>query len=454
MKKNTKILISSSAAISALGIIPAAVIACGTTTETTESITSTSIVNGVLGKKFGAANDNGPLRAETPQLSFKSVTGATSYALVILDNEATNVIGVPFIHWAIANIKIKADANGMINIPENIASEANAAARALITQGRNSSFMNANSAIPGGFQRPDSVGYFSPFPPNAGHYYQISVLALDKEVTGLAEGFTLADLYSGIQTQGIKIVDRKYGDFFYNQVVQRQGSDSLFEHPANSLTTAPRLYRGVVPNIANIASTSVTNGNLQANFFNARTNGVNATADTLGQNSTIPNLSWNAVSGANSYLVTISNYSFSNINQAPFTNFVAVVPAEANTTNNKVTLPSQLANANSTNGVIYGKNSSSTDNVIATGGASLINVMLKQNANYFMPQGRANWIIVVNVYALKSNITTASGTNPVLTNGSHFLNEFTTRAANRDGIIAAGEFVFNLPGSGTTNATI
>ncbi|WP_156768875.1 hypothetical protein [[Mycoplasma] mobile] len=418
MKKFRKNLIDSSTAISALGIILVAVLACGTNTttvptttqSTTQRISSTSIINGVLQPKFGAANDNGPLGAITPQISFKAVSGAVSYALVIIDNEATNVIGAPFVHWALANIKIAPDANGMINIPEDLAAQANSAIRESLTIGRNSGhrYFNDfsdfndpfegrnfwNSQIPNNFRllNPNKwsssdlsfvrtqSGYYSPFTPNAGHYYQISVLALDADVPEIQEGFALGHLYERIKTLNIKVLNRMHGDFFYNQVVPKSkirgtGSEEFFlswdniidwsfMHPENSPVTAPRLYSENIQTISNIKSTSVdANGNLFGKFLNDRKNGASGYGDWIvTTNSTIPNLSWNSINGANSYLVTISEYR--NVFNQVYTNFVAVVPSAKNTVKGVVSLPSQLANLAPKNGIIYGLNNSTTEKTL------------------------------------------------------------------------------------------
>lgn len=419
--KNAKKLIGFTFASIATSLIPITIISCSSNTNTNtvqkiENISSTSVENNILKPEFGAANSQGPLAAKSPQISFKAIPEAKSYALVLLDNSATNVIGAPFTHWIVANIQNTPDANGNIVIPEDAAKSATN-----FIQGANSSVTNKNSIVPSGFQRPadSSNGYFSPFPPDAGHYYQLSIVALDKELN-LIKGFKLGDLASEINNS--KVIAQGNFSFYYNQV---DGSTNPISQP-NALNSVKPLYSSNLQVIQNINSTSVKNGFFDSGFYN--TQKADSTYETT--NVKTPQLSWDEIEGAKSYLVVMSNYSASNNYETSLTNLVVNVSNTA--VEGKITFdPSNPSN-------IYGLNSSTTQNVIATGASSLVAENLKVNQTYFNPQFASDQIVVVNIYAFENKVSS-------IATGTKFERDFIDFAWQNGGIVGVGQTSFKVP---------
>lgn len=129
-------------------------------------------------------------------LEWEKMDSAKSYAIVLLDYEASRVIGQNFVHWTAANIKTN-----------SISHKSNILDSHKMVQGVNStcpSQTNGNNGviiecIPGAFKAPHfeaSIGYFPPMPPDKPHLYQIRIYGLDVDNLELNNGYFLGDLFN------------------------------------------------------------------------------------------------------------------------------------------------------------------------------------------------------------------------------------------------------------------
>ena len=98
----------------------------------------------------------------SPEISWTSVEGAKSYALILEDPDAKSV--VPFVHWVAYNIPAK-----ITELPEGLLDDEQLLKPARMSQGRTSR---------------GTVGYFGPRPPEGDppHHYHFQVFALDREL--------------------------------------------------------------------------------------------------------------------------------------------------------------------------------------------------------------------------------------------------------------------------------
>ncbi|MEA4115570.1 YbhB/YbcL family Raf kinase inhibitor-like protein [Mycoplasma sp. 744] len=143
-------------------------------------------------------------------LSWEKNPLAKSYALILLDYEASRVIGQPFIHWIVANIK-----NNFLIQGANLNDTT-------IVQGVNSTCEGLNEnkqgvlieCIPSAFKQTfkQASNYFPPMPPDDTHLYTIKIVALSKEHLDLTNGFHLSDLYEQMHDY---IIDEIEDHFWY-----------------------------------------------------------------------------------------------------------------------------------------------------------------------------------------------------------------------------------------------
>lgn len=130
------------------------------------------VKNGVLDTQFG----NGNLGKKYPNsvnfpIKWDKVKGAKSYAITLIDYEATAELGFIFIHWVAANIK-----KNKIKWDDSFSRQDK------MYQFENSMTKYATSYLLDAFYRehPDGV-YFGPLPPVEDHNYRLEVFALDVE---------------------------------------------------------------------------------------------------------------------------------------------------------------------------------------------------------------------------------------------------------------------------------
>ncbi|QZX49488.1 YbhB/YbcL family Raf kinase inhibitor-like protein [Mycoplasma sp. E35C] len=150
--------------------------------------------NGIYLKNETVKQKNG--RYESLDLAWDPIEGAKSYALVLLDYEASRVVGQAFIHWIVANIK-----NNQLAYAANINDQS-------IIQGLNSTAQAATDVsrgvmiecVPNKFKnKPKAASdYLPPLPPDDTHLYTIRIYGLDVEDTQLPAQFNLSELNNKI----------------------------------------------------------------------------------------------------------------------------------------------------------------------------------------------------------------------------------------------------------------
>ncbi|MDC4183366.1 YbhB/YbcL family Raf kinase inhibitor-like protein [Mycoplasma bradburyae] len=135
-------------------------------------------------------------RYESLDLAWDKIESAKSYALVMVDYEASRVIGQSFIHWVVANIK-----GNELAYAANINNSE-------IIQGLNSTAQGMNETskgviiecVPSAFKNtPEAASdYLPPLPPDDSHLYTIRVYGLDVEKLDLPKHYNLSDLNAKI----------------------------------------------------------------------------------------------------------------------------------------------------------------------------------------------------------------------------------------------------------------
>ena len=159
----------------ALLLIPSA-LATDTASKPEEegmSVTSTAIVDGVLGDAYGkfGAQKRGSMPALSPPLTVVNPPESTvCYAVIMLDPDAKN-----WVHWLAANIVL--DEDGLL--PENASVEW----ADDMVQGKNDF---------------GKTGYGGPTPPSGVHTYTITVYALDAELP-LKVNYSLKQLKTAME---------------------------------------------------------------------------------------------------------------------------------------------------------------------------------------------------------------------------------------------------------------
>lgn len=128
-------------------------------------VTSTGIEDGHWKLKYGKYGKD--FIDDIPALSVPFAIhnppqGTKSYAVLLIDNDATAVVGHPWIHWLVSSLNYE-------NVSENESRSSNS-----FVQGVNSWGINY---------------YGGMTPPDRPHRYDLRIYALDKELT-LEEGFT------------------------------------------------------------------------------------------------------------------------------------------------------------------------------------------------------------------------------------------------------------------------
>ncbi len=120
------------------------------------SLRAAIAADGRIGARQSAYNDN-----LSPPLTWPSVPGAASYAVILEDPDAPGAR--PFVHWLIWNIPAAAT-----GLPEGLPATGTPGRPVGAVQGVNDA---------GG------VGYFGPKPPSGVHHYTLTLLALDRSVS-------------------------------------------------------------------------------------------------------------------------------------------------------------------------------------------------------------------------------------------------------------------------------
>lgn len=149
-------------------------------------VTSSGIVNGIIGDKYGARGVDFIGDMPTYSLPLKieeAPEGAKVFAVVLIDHDAIPVSGFTWIHWAVADLNRR-------ELEDNAA-----AADYDLIQGTNS-WSSPLLAEP--LSRMQAATYGGMTPPNGPHTYLLKVFALN-EKTGLEKGFYLNELYAAME---------------------------------------------------------------------------------------------------------------------------------------------------------------------------------------------------------------------------------------------------------------
>jgi Raf kinase inhibitor-like YbhB/YbcL family protein len=127
---------------------------------------SSGIKDGVIDAKYGHSLLSLPIEITgAPE-------GTVCFALYMDDPDAVPVCGYRFVHWMAVNIKDSA-------LPEDFSRQA------------------GDKAVHGKNDMGD-LGYGGPAPPDKDHTYEITVYALDSELT-LSEGFSKDDFSAAVE---------------------------------------------------------------------------------------------------------------------------------------------------------------------------------------------------------------------------------------------------------------
>lgn len=158
--------------------------------------------DGYLDNKYGVNSIN-PNNTQFPSLSFPlewdHIDGAKSYAIIFEDFDACEVVGFPFIHWVVANIKTNKLSENQSFIDFQKAKKNDFYPDDILWQGHNSSVnktivsnnkqnKNLSGILPEGFtsnEHNNSLMYFGPYPPNKEHLYILTVYGLNVEANKL-----------------------------------------------------------------------------------------------------------------------------------------------------------------------------------------------------------------------------------------------------------------------------
>lgn len=154
------------------------------------NITSVAIHNDVLQYDFGGGQEFGEISFP---LKWDNVPEAKSYALYIIDYDATHVCGFPFIHWVVANIS-----------KNELGFDATHNLKGIIAQGQNSTstvtYRNLHGKKPTQSELLKAAKYVAPTPPDGSHTYTIVLFALDVEKIDLKDGFFLDQMLAKLHS--------------------------------------------------------------------------------------------------------------------------------------------------------------------------------------------------------------------------------------------------------------
>lgn len=168
-----------------------------------KTISSPAIdANGYLKDKYGAnGKENNP--TQFPSVSFdlqwEPIPNAKSYAIIFEDFDACEVVGFPFIHWIVANIKTnKITENQSFNdfkkwdkkgsYPNDILWQGHNSSVNRTLVSNNKQNPNLSGILPEGFTSQEDINslmYFGPYPPNKEHLYSLTVYGLSEEAQNL-----------------------------------------------------------------------------------------------------------------------------------------------------------------------------------------------------------------------------------------------------------------------------
>ncbi|UWD33885.1 YbhB/YbcL family Raf kinase inhibitor-like protein [Mesomycoplasma molare] len=333
--------------------------------ETKLTITSSAIVQGVLNdRKYISHHDESTLsRGQSLPLSWNSIKDAKSYAVIMLDKTATEVVGKVYTHWGIFNIPAN-KTQLEDNYSETVKNDSNI--KQMVTSG----------------QEANEKTYIGPNPPTE-HIYEVRVYALNSENINVSSSDGNFYLNNFLSETKDKIISEGVLTFSYG--------------PENK--TNGNLYATENIGKINIESNALENNLLKNGYFKESNE---SNTENL---KTIP-FEWNKIEGASSYLVWLEDYSDSNREK----NFVSILWGRINIENptegNKVVITEENFNSqNVTNNIL----NSSYISPYASYGMDPEQPRNNENANKFLlPEAtgdKSNNIYVLRVLALNKKLT-------------------------------------------------
>lgn len=149
-------------------------------------VTSDGIKNGVIEDKYGKHGEDfieGMPSYSLPIRIENAPVGTKTYAIILQDKDSIPVVGFAWIHWTVANLK-------KTELKEN-----EAVLNKALVQGTNSW---SSGLLPKPLSRKTAATYGGMAPPNAPHEYELTVYALDSEMT-VQKGFYANELYHAME---------------------------------------------------------------------------------------------------------------------------------------------------------------------------------------------------------------------------------------------------------------
>ncbi|MBN3534503.1 YbhB/YbcL family Raf kinase inhibitor-like protein [Mycoplasma procyoni] len=232
-------------------------------------INSSAIQNGVLSDTQYAASQNS--KGKSLPLSWNAVEGAKSYAVILVDKMATEVIGGIYSHW------------GIFNIPATQTTlEADFSKTNTNTNIKQLEFSNPSSVLTGEPKTAQN-SYEGPNPP-AAHIYELRVFALNTE------------------TINPESRNNKYfANNFYKAIENKVVAEGVLNFSYGTNASNGSLYKSEELKKIDIETTGLENGILKSEY-------VASINENEVSGKTLP-LSWNKVEGAKSYLLALESWS-------------------------------------------------------------------------------------------------------------------------------------------------
>ncbi|MBN3535037.1 YbhB/YbcL family Raf kinase inhibitor-like protein [Mycoplasma procyoni] len=257
------------------------------------------VKNGVLNTMYG--NGNSKDNSVSFPIKWDKVKGAKSYAITLIDKEATRTMGAPFIHWIAANIKTnKIDWDFSFQNKDKILQIENSMTSQVplhLVQ------RIQKNAVPGVF--------LGPFPIEADHNYELRVFALNTEKIE-ADDFNKEEhvaFFDDFQTWLMpKIIDQGFSSFLYRtkfkiengQIVENNKTEEELNEPLEEQEQSFYKHNTEIQKI-NIKSSGIYKKgdfNYLKNFYVGKIHG------DYFHSVSMP-LKWNKIEGAKSYLITL-----------------------------------------------------------------------------------------------------------------------------------------------------
>ncbi|OYD26529.1 Raf kinase inhibitor-like YbhB/YbcL family protein [Mycoplasma testudineum] len=311
----------------------------------------------------------------SPQLSWQKIKSAKSYAIILVDKEASSAIGFPFIHW------VAFTQNNDNHLIEGASGNKN-----LLLEFHNSTIHNSNlktSLIPAAFQLLNSNAFFGPYPPNTDHNYEIQITPLKEIIT--EELVNSVMKCADFQYMSLSLAEQIIGRFQVGGGFGKITASSPQIDSNGNIVDNPNLkgnfYKDIFTTkvIQNVAIDKLEAQNAGPDLLDRKyisTFNKDTKVFSNPSSNEILNLTFNKVDSAKSYVVLINNSQDVNTYSVPLNNFTAYGISQPST--DKVTVainPNLVENTN----YKVGQNSFSYANLFTTSKQGLD---LEQNAAF------------------------------------------------------------------------